>query len=234
MGFPSRRARTRASNRAPGELLTAEEWKGTDAEQHLVSIHPERFEDVNQVALSTLFIIGNEVYGSRRNLGSIALGVQMDKQTGDLGYTADDKGNHAKTTLTRIIRELGAIPEGFADIAEPVQRKQTNRQLKYKCAACGTIIRAAGSGLEVVCLHGGKPQHGQMGAKFEPQPNGNGANLTPEQKALQPAQPATEAAKTTEAVPATPATQAAPASAAKPPVGRNFGRAAAAQAQAAA
>lgn len=219
MGFPSRRARTRASNRAPGEILI-EEWKGNTAEKALVSVHPERFQDVNQVALATLFIIGNEVYGSRRNLGSLTLGVQMDKQSGNLGYTADDKGKHAKTILTSVIRELGAIPEGFADIAEPAQRKQVNRQLKYKCTLCGTIVRAASTTLDVLCLHGGKPEHGKMATKFALQANGNG-----EVPAIQPAAAAAPA----------PVAQPAPTEVAAPAIkspGRNFGMAAAAPAAA--
>jgi hypothetical protein len=165
MGFPSRRARTRASNRAPGEILI-EEWKGNDIEKALVSIHPERFKDVTQVALSTLFVIGNEVYGSRRNLGSNTLGVLMDKNTGNLVYASDDKGQHAKSTITNVVRRLGQIPEGFADMPEPKQRTQTNRQLKYACQTCGTIIRSAGQALESLCLHGGKPQHGLAATPF--------------------------------------------------------------------
>lgn len=142
MGFPSRRARSRASNRAPGEILV-QEWKGSDIEKALVSIHPERFSDVTQVALSTLFVVGNEVYGSRRNLGSHTLGVDMDKQTGDLIYSADDKGAHAEATLNSIIKQLGAPPQGFAELPEPKQR-QTTRMQKYVCNVCGKILRGAG------------------------------------------------------------------------------------------
>lgn len=165
MGFPSRRARTRSSNRAPGEILV-EEWKGTGIEKALVSIHPERFESVEQVALSTLFVIGNEMYGSRRNSGALTLGVVMDKQSGDLTYTSDEKGTHSKNTLNHIVRNLGAIPQGFAEMPEPVQRVQNTRNLKYACNVCGTVLRTAGQVLEAMCMHGGKPQHGQPPGSF--------------------------------------------------------------------
>lgn len=166
MGFPSRKARSKASNRAPGEILI-EEWVASGAEKALVSIHPERFESAQQVALSTLFVIGNEVYGSRRNLGSLSLGVQMNKETGDLEYTTDDKGIHAKSVLGTILKSLGEIPDGFAEMPEPKQRGvQSNRQLKYECGTCHQIIRSAGNHLEVLCMHGGKPEHGSPAAPF--------------------------------------------------------------------
>lgn len=187
MGFPSRRARTKSSNRAPGEILI-EEWVATGAEKALVSIHPERFRSPEQVALAALFVIGNEVHGSRRNLGSLSLGVQMSKENGSLGYTVDEKGKHANQTLTLILKSLGDLPEGFADMPEPSQRSQTTRMLKFACATCGQVIRSAGNHLEVLCMHGGKPQHGQPAAAFTQQ--------LPKAKAEVPA-----AAKVEEAVP---------------------------------
>lgn len=166
MGFPSRKARSKSSNRAPGEILI-EEWVASGAEKALVSIHPERFESAEQVALSTLFVIGNEVYGSRRNLGSLSLGVTMNKETGDLMYTDDEKGKHATGVLGTILKSLGEIPEGFAEMPEPKTRTaQTNRQLKFECGTCHQIIRSAGNHLEVLCMHGGKPEHGQPAAPF--------------------------------------------------------------------
>lgn len=143
-----------------------QEWKGTSAEKALVSIHPERFEDANQVALSTLFVIGNEVYGSRRNLGSLTLGVQIDKQSGDLVYTTDEKGQHAKAMLTAIVRQLGGIPEGFADMPEPKQVQRTKAN-KYTCPTCKTNIRyAAAVPLQALCMHAGRPEFGQSPAQF--------------------------------------------------------------------
>lgn len=164
MGFPSRRARTRASLRSPGEILVTE-WKGSNIEKALVSIHPERFENVEQVALATLFVIGNEVYGSRRNLGSQTLGVSMNRENGDLVYTADDKGVHAKSTLHNITKALGSIPQGFADMPEPKARQAT-RMLKYACSTCSTIIRNAGGVLSALCMHAGTAQVGQPAAPF--------------------------------------------------------------------
>lgn len=165
MGFPSRRARTKSSNRAPGEILI-EEWVASGAEKALVSIHPERFESPEQVALSALFVIGNEVHGSRRNLGSLSLGVLMSKETGSLGYTTDEKGKHAKQVLATIVKSLGELPEGFTEMPEPAVRAQTTRMLKYACATCKQVIRSAGNHLEVLCMHGGKPQHGQPATPF--------------------------------------------------------------------
>lgn len=156
MGFPSRGARSKASRRAPGEILV-QEWKGSAIETALVSIHPERFESVEQVALSVLFVVGNEVYGSRRNLGSETLGVTMNRETGDLEHTADDKGTHAQATLARIVRSLGAIPQGFAEMPEPKTR-QTTRLAKYTCNVCGKIMRGAGEM--------GKVLHGDDGGQF--------------------------------------------------------------------
>lgn len=179
MGFPSRRARSRASNRAPGEVLVTE-WKGNNREKALVSIHPERFEDVNQVALSTLFVIGNEVYGSRRNLGSLTLGVSLNKETGDLEFTSDDKGKHAKTMLTSIIRQLGDAPQGFADMPEP-KAVQRGRNLAYACAVCNTKIRAAGQALQALCMHAGTPQFGAAPSQFvlkQPRPAQASATAT--------------------------------------------------------
>lgn len=191
MGFPSRRARSKNSNRAPGEILI-EEWVASGAEKALVSIHPERFESAQQVALSTLFVIGNEVYGSRRNLGSLTLGVQMNKETGDLEYTADDKGEHAKNVLGTIVKSLGDLPDGFAEMPEPKQRQaQSNRQLKYECGTCHQIIRSAGNHLEVLCMHGGKPEHGQPAAPFvQQQPKAAGTE--PAQSEAQPTPPLTD------------------------------------------
>jgi hypothetical protein len=156
MGFPSRRARSSASNRAPGEILV-NEWKGTAIEKALVSIHPERFNDVNQVALSALFVIGNEVYGSRRNLGSLTLGVEMDKTNGKLRTTSDEKGHHADVTLKNIIKHLGTVPQGFADMPEP-QARQGTRLQKYACTVCGKPFRAAGEMGRVI--------HGDDGGQF--------------------------------------------------------------------
>jgi hypothetical protein len=231
MGFPSRRARTRASNRAPGEILI-EEWKGGKAEKALVSIHPERFEDVTQVALSTLFIIGNEVFGSRRNLGSLNLGVVMNKENGDLGYTTDEKGHHAYNTLSAIVKRLGDIPEGFADMPEPTKRAQVNRQLKYSCPTCGTIVRSAGQGLESLCLHGGKPQYGQSPAKFALAPVTQ-RNAATEAAAQPQSTPAPAIAAAPVAAPAQARTaRATRNTGANKTVGRNFGQATAAQAPA--
>ncbi len=134
-----------------------QEWKGSAIEKALVSIHPERFKDVNQVALSTLFIIGNEVYGSRRNLGSLTLGVEMDKASGNLRYTSDEKGNHANTTIAGIIKRLGPIPSGFAEMPEPAPRQATRLQ-KYACTVCGKPFRAAGEM--------GKVLHADDGGQF--------------------------------------------------------------------
>lgn len=204
MGFPSRRARSRASNRAPGEVLVTE-WKGSNAEKALVSIHPERFEDVNQVALSTLFVIGNEVYGSRRNLGSLTLGVQLNKESGDLQYTADDKGNHAKTTLSSIIKQLGPVPAGFAEMPEP-KAVQRGRNLAYACQVCNTKIRAAGQVLQALCLHAGTPQFGAAPASFVLK-QAKGVTVT--QPAAQPAARAAQPAVAVAAggpLPAAPAT----------------------------
>lgn len=180
MGFPSRRARTRASNRAPGEILSVNEWKGKEqVEKTLVSIHPERFENVNQVALSTLFVIGNEVYGSRRNLGSLTLGVKLNKESGDLEYTADEKGVHAQTTLTNIIKQLGPIPAGFAEMPEP-KAVQRGRNLAYVCPTCNTKVRAAGQVLQALCMHAGTPQFGAAPAQFAlKQPKGATATAAP-------------------------------------------------------
>lgn len=166
MGFPSRRARTRASLRSPGEILVTE-WKGSNIEKALVSIHPERFESVEQVALSTLFVIGNEVYGSRRNLGSQTLGVTMNRENGDLVYTADDKGVHAKSTLSHIVKGLGVLPKGWTEMPEPKVR-QTTRMLKYACTTCQTVIRNAGGQLRALCLHNGTPQFGAAPSEFAP------------------------------------------------------------------
>lgn len=155
------------------------EWKGSNAEKALVSIHPERFEDVNQVALSTLFVIGNEVYGSRRNLGSLTLGVAMNKESGDLEYTKDDKGNHAKTTLNSIIKQLGPVPEGFAEMPEP-KAVQRGRNLAYVCPTCNTKVRAAGQVLQALCMHAGTPQFGAAPAQFAlKQPKGATATAAP-------------------------------------------------------
>lgn len=166
MGFPSRRARSRASNRAPGEILV-QDWKGSDNEKALVSIHPERFEDVQQVARAVLFVIGNEVYGSRRNLGSLSLGIEMDRNTGDLMFTSDDKGKHAEVALNQIVRTLGAIPQGFAEMPELKAVQRTKAQ-KYSCTVCGTNVRYANgvTQLQALCLHAGKPQFGQNAAAF--------------------------------------------------------------------
>lgn len=186
MGFPSRRARTKSSNRAPGEILI-EEWVASGAEKALVSIHPERFESPEQVALSALFVIGNEVHGSRRNLGSLSLGVQMIKETGTLGYTADDKGKHANQTLNTILKSLGDLPEGFAEMPEPTVRAQTTRMLKFMCVTCKQVIRSAGNHLEVLCMHGGKPEHGQPATPFvQQQPKAKTAQSS---AAAEPPQP---------------------------------------------
>jgi hypothetical protein len=172
------------SNRAPGEVLVTE-WQGSAAEKALVSIHPERFEDVTQVALSTLFVIGNEVYGSRRNLGSLTLGVTLNKENGDLEYTKDDKGNHAKATLNTIIRQLGQVPEGFAEMPEP-KAVQRGRNLAYACSVCNTKIRAAGQVLQALCLHAGTPQFGANPAPFALKQSTK-ATATPEPQAAVPA-----------------------------------------------
>lgn len=171
MGFTSRRARSRASNRAPGEILV-KEWKGSEIETALVSIHPERFKDVQQVARAVLFVIGNEVYGSRRNLGSLTLGISLDKESGDLQYTPDEKGKHAETTLTAVIKHLGTIPKGFAEMPEPAAKKaQQSRNRLYVCSVCKTKIRTAGTTFRGLCLHGGTPNHGEMATEFaEPAP----------------------------------------------------------------
>ena len=142
-----------------------QEWKGTEMEKALVSIHPERFVDIHQVARSVLFVIGNEVYGSRRNLGSLALGIQLDKETGNLNFTHDEKGMNAESILNGIIKGLGTIPEGCAEMPEPkaIQRTKAN---KYTCPTCKTNVRCA-TPLEAFCLHAGKPEFGQPPAKFE-------------------------------------------------------------------
>lgn len=171
-----------------------QEWKGTNIEKALVSIHPERFQDVIQVSLSTLFVIGNEVYGSRRNLGSLTLGVQMNKESGDLAYTQDEKGTHAQETVNRIVRGLGAIPDGFAEMPEPKQR-QVNRYKKYACSVCGKILRGAGEMGRVV--------HADDGGIFAQQTDKVVASTNEDVRAKYP-----YAASTPVATAATPAPQA--------------------------
>lgn len=163
-GWPSRRSRGRFSNRAPGEIIV-DEWKGSNIEKAFVSIHPERFEEVEQVALSVLYVVGNEVYGSRRNSGALTLGVNLNRENGMLEYTADDKGKHAKTVLHNITKQLGDIPPGFADLPEPKATQKT-RQRKYACSTCGQIIRAASDTLQVLCLHAGTPHLGENASPF--------------------------------------------------------------------
>lgn len=195
-----------------------QEWKGSTAEKALVSVHPERFEDVNQVARSVLFIIGNEVYGSRRNLGSLTLGIQMDKQSGDLAFTTDDKGQHANNALGQIIRTLGPIPQGFAELPEPkaVQRTKAN---KYTCPVCKTNVRHANHvPLQALCMHAGKPQYGQPAAQFEIQVKNAPAVPVVEQPKIQPPTPAENVQNVIKAV---------KAGAVKVVHGRNFGQEAA-------
>lgn len=146
-GWPSRRSRGRGANRVPGEILL-EEWKGSQAEKAFVSIHPERFNSVEQVALSVLYVVGNEMFGSRRNLGANTLGV-VKNDDGVLTYAADDKGKHAKTTLTGIAKNLGAIPAGFAELPEPNVAQRT-RLRKYACNVCGQIARASTDDLQAI------------------------------------------------------------------------------------
>lgn len=211
-GWPSRRSRGRFANRAPGEVITNKEWKGTEAEKAFVSVHPERFEDVEQVALSVLYIVGNEVYGSRRNLGALTLGVTLNKESGMLEYVADDKGKHAKTVLNQTIKQLGALPQGFADIPEP-KVVARNRQRKYACGVCGQIIRSATDALAALCMHAGTPQAGQQAAPFALQVPATRAATT------QTAAPTTMAARRgrTPAAAVAPAASAAAAAAAIPP-----------------
>lgn len=153
-GWPSRKCRGKASRRAPGEIIV-EEWKGDEQiEKAFVSIHPERFQNVEQVALSVLYVVGNEVYGSRRNLGATALGVELNKESGMLEYLPDDKGKHAKTVLKDIIKQTGPVPAGFAEMPEPKAVERT-RQRKYTCSVCNQIIRAGTDTLGALCTHQG-------------------------------------------------------------------------------
>lgn len=147
-GWPSRRSRGRSANRIPGEIVVAE-WKGSNIEKAFVSIHPERFKDVEQVALATLYVVGNEVYGSRRNLGSLTLGVVKNAESGVLEYSLDEKGHHAQTTLSTVIKQLGTLPQGFAELPEP-KAPTANRQRKYACNVCGAIIRAGSTDLQAI------------------------------------------------------------------------------------
>lgn len=158
-GWPSRRSRGRAAGRAPAEVIV-KEWKGTDIEKAFVSVHPERFEDAEQVALSVLYAVGNEVYGSRRNSGALTLGVALNRQNGDLEYTKDDKGKHAKQVVNQITKQLGELPEGYAEMPEPPPPQPTKMR-KYACGICGQILRAATDQLQVICMHAGTPFHGQ-------------------------------------------------------------------------
>jgi hypothetical protein len=139
--------RSRGRKRAPGEIVVAE-WKGTEIEQAFVSIHPERFRDVQQVALATLYVVGNEVLGSRRNAGARLLGVNLETD-GNLIFTPDEKGEHAKQILAGVLKELGSTPEGFAEMP-PSKVPQPSRMKKYACEVCGQIIRAASEDLSAI------------------------------------------------------------------------------------
>lgn len=157
MGFPSKRSRGKTTSRSVGEILV-QEWKGDGIEKALVSIHPERFRDAEQVALSLMLLVGDEVYGSRRHSGALALGVQLNRENGKLEYTQDDKGAHARTALGEIIRKAGTMPVGHAELPEPVAVQRTRMRL-YECSECHQKIRAGSDTLEMAHLtDGGKFQ----------------------------------------------------------------------------
>jgi hypothetical protein len=164
MGFPSRRSRSRITSRAVGEIIV-QEWKGDGIEKALVMIHPERFKTAEQVALSLMLLVGDEVYGSRRHAGSLTLGIQLDKETGSLGYSPDEQGAHAKKTLNNVLKQVGTLPEGHVELPEP-KAVQRSRQRKYVCPTCSTIIRAGSDGLEAACLHAGTEHAGEGAAVF--------------------------------------------------------------------
>lgn len=141
MSFPPNRARGRFSSRAIGAVMLAE-WKGDEIEKALLVIHPERFISGEMVGQAILLLVGDEIYGSRRHSGGKVLGVEINKETGGLNYTNDEKGEHARKTMRKIIQELGMLPQGHIELPEPAPR-QVTRMLKYACTGCGQLLRAA-------------------------------------------------------------------------------------------
>lgn len=142
MGFPSRRSRGRFTSRAVGEILV-QEWQDRGGiEKAMLVIHPERFINAESVSQSALLLVGDEIYGSRRHSGALTLGIEINKETGVLDYTRDEKGHHAKLTLHNIMNHLGELPTGHVEIPEPKPIQRT-KMLKYACSVCGRILRAA-------------------------------------------------------------------------------------------
>lgn len=152
MGFPSRRARGRITNRSVGEILV-QEWKGDNIEKALLTIHPDKFNTAESVAMSMLLLVGDEMYGSRRHSGALKLGIQLNKTNGTLEYTEDERGQHAKSTLAAIIRQAGTLPQGHAEIAEPTGPSRRQSYKKYACTVCGYVIRHPENGKSGTITH---------------------------------------------------------------------------------
>lgn len=152
------------TNRAVGEI-TVQEWKGDAVEKALVMIHPERFKSPEQVALSLLLLVGDEVHGSRRHSGALSLGVELNKETGALGYVPGEVGVHAKSVLKSILNSVGEMPLGYVVLPEP-KVAAPSRMRKYACGTCGQIVRGASESLQIACLHANTEHFGEPAAMF--------------------------------------------------------------------
>lgn len=136
-GWTSRAARGPISRRLPADVSVGE-WQHDPFAEAFVSIHPERFRSVEEVAMAMLYGMGRAAYGKRRGQEKVGL---TKTDTGQLTYTNTALGFHVSLQIANIVSQLGALPAGFAEVPPP-RKLDRSRMRKYVCK-CGFIIRTA-------------------------------------------------------------------------------------------
>jgi predicted RNA-binding Zn-ribbon protein involved in translation (DUF1610 family) len=126
-------------------------WSGTssaDGNPHVfispTLVDPDRVLDVLLHELGHV-IVGNN-HGHRKPFSDFCRKVGLVKP-----WTATTASPELREKLNNISIKLGAYPHsGLTSLAGV--KKQTTRMRKYKCPACGQIVRAATDTLNASCL----------------------------------------------------------------------------------
>ena len=159
-GWPSRGARGVPFKRKLAEI-EMRNWHSSGAEEAFTSVHPQQFRSPEDVSLALLFSMAMKVWG--RKQGPTQVGLTRDLE-GHIVY-AGDAGAATKAVIMHMLRTLGALPDGFADVPyNPRPHIEKTRLLKFVCDVCGDIARhplsdKSGGTWRGVHSHGrGRPQ----------------------------------------------------------------------------
>ena len=131
IGFPSRRARGKAEERAGAEVSF--EWTGNASEAALVSVHPEKMKDALNAAKALKAGMFKACYTPR----------SAKRLMRDVVKESD---------LREIVNSIGEPPSGYAVLAEPAKRDRARLRL-WECECHPPVkARVASDNFKAKCL----------------------------------------------------------------------------------